>query len=154
MRTEDDSAHVIELFAKACEEINEYARKLRESQAFRSVKTGADIRMYNSGWRLEKFIEGELNSQESQYSVWWLELGRSNNQWVVTSNVSISNSNVDFDLCCMKAGFSEDLAECLQVAVRKLKVALDEHTDFRKAVSEMNLRASAGAPEKGSANEF
>jgi hypothetical protein len=44
-------------FASVCEKLNAFGRALRESKRFYSVRTGADIRYYENGWRLEKSIE-------------------------------------------------------------------------------------------------
>ena len=55
-----DEIQMFELFAAACDRLNEYARTLDASRRFFDVRTGADIRNYQSGWRLEKWIEADI----------------------------------------------------------------------------------------------
>src|SRR5258705_8712877 len=64
----------IGLFARACETLNEFARSLPESNLFSSVRAGSDIRYYETGWRLEKRAEAEINKVEELGAVWCLEI--------------------------------------------------------------------------------
>lgn len=127
-------AEVIKYFAEACERMNEYSRNLRAQKRFGTVRTGADIRKYESGSKLEKFIEGELNSEEGLWAVWWLELSASGGEWVVSSNVSISHSDEYFDFEDRRAGSPEKLKICLEAAVLELESALDSHPGFAASV--------------------
>ena len=52
---------MFELFAAACERLIEYGIKLRASGRFFDVRNGAGTRNYQSGWRLEKWIEADIN---------------------------------------------------------------------------------------------
>ena len=74
-----DDVQIFELFAAACDQIDEYARTLDASRQFFDVRTGADIRNYRSGWRLEKWIEADIHkggvAGGGFTAVWWLELG-------------------------------------------------------------------------------
>ena len=69
--------------------MNEFSRTLRKS--FTLVRTGADIRSYEKrGWRLEKWVEAELDSTEGLWAAWWIEMGATENGWIVESQLAIS----------------------------------------------------------------
>jgi hypothetical protein len=38
------------------------------------ARTGADIRQYESGWRLEKWVEAQLDPAGDLWPAWWLRL--------------------------------------------------------------------------------
>lgn len=120
-----DDTGAIELFAECSEALNEFSRNLRDIPAFGEVRTGTDIRNYDSGWRLEKYIEAELAGKKGLWAVWWLELGQRDSSWVVETSVSVSHSDVYM-------GNPEHIAKNTQ----ELKMALKQSVDMLIASAE------------------
>lgn len=120
----------IELFAKCCEQINDFARDLRHEGIYQEVRTGADIRNYESGWRLEKYIEAELDANQGLWLAWWLELGLKDDKWIVSANVSVSHTDLFFELPDHLAVDEEQLKISLQKAVSDLKAAVTPDSKF------------------------
>ncbi len=119
--TEDDaSADAIEAFASTCERLNDFARELREKSGFGDVRTGADIREYKHGWRLEKYVEADVDSQKGQVAAWWIEMGRLGTGWLVSSSVSISHTDIHVELPERNAKNSSELRSALRSAVDEL----------------------------------
>lgn len=137
MSREDHNSLVIEAFAEVCESLNEYAQKLRRVNAFPQVTTGADIRHLVQGWRLRKFVEAQLSASEGFWVGWSIELGGDGNKWVVSSNVSISHTDVFFELDEAEFESVDELLAALKVALNHLTNALDDHDGFREAVAKM-----------------
>jgi hypothetical protein len=135
----------IEIFCEACEWLNDYARNLRSSERFRTVVTSADIRDYRSGWRLEKCIEAELDQKEGLFACWWLELGYQDGHWLVSSNLSISHSDVYFEFPDRFAETVEELKTRLNKAVCELKNSLESHDGFKAAVGALQTLANRQA---------
>lgn len=81
---------VIGHFALACERMNEFSQSLTQSSHFASVRAGADIRNYESGWRLEKWVEAEIDRVEGLWAAWWLELGPRKDGWMIESHLAVS----------------------------------------------------------------
>src|SRR5688572_33469053 len=78
MEITKDHVRMFELFAAACDQLNEYSRRLDASSRFFDVRTGADIRNYESGWRLQKWIGADIHTggveKGGLCACWWLEL--------------------------------------------------------------------------------
>lgn len=126
----------IGLFAQACERMNDFARSIRQSSRFGTVITGADIRYYESGWRLEKWVEAELSADECLWACWWLELGPDPNGWTVSSHLSISHDEFSMDLGDRFAASLPQLDEQLVAAVEVLANALESNQQFANSVSD------------------
>jgi hypothetical protein len=122
------------LFALACERMNEFARTLRESSRFETVRTGADICYYKNGWRLEKWVEAELSKGEGSWAAWWLELGPHERGWVIESHLAVSPDIFFAGLENRVATAPEELRNQLTAAVDDLKQALDQNTSFAEEV--------------------
>jgi hypothetical protein len=125
----------IGLFARACESLNEFARSLRVSTLFNNVRAGADIRYYETGWRLEKWIEASLVQARESGAVWWLELGpNESGGWLLESHLAITPEGEFINLPTRVANSLTDLEEQLRVSVDELVTALDRNYEFAKAV--------------------
>lgn len=125
----------IGLFARACETLNEFARSLRESNLFSSVRAGSDIRYYETGWRLEKWVEAEINKVEELGAVWWLEIGPGETSgWLLESHLAITPEGDFFNLPSRVADSPGELKEHLRVAVDQLITALNRNSEFASAV--------------------
>ena len=135
MKQVENDLLVIEAFAKACESLNEYAQQLRRDHVFPQVTTSADIRYLKAGWRLSKFVEAELNASECFWAAWSLELGGDGTQWTVSSSVSVSHTDVFFELDEANASSIEELLGAITLALEHLKSALADHDGFREAVA-------------------
>lgn len=133
MRTAKDiDVGAIRIFAKSCEVINEFARGLREYGVFDSVKTGADIRDYESGWRLEKYVEAVVVPDEGFVAAWWLELGERGGRWVVESNVSVSHTEIGLTLPERTAPDILSLERILKETVDELTSTAHQEHSFMK----------------------
>ena len=128
----------IGLFAQACESLNEFARSLRASTLFNNVRSGADIRYYETGWRLEKWVEADIDqAKESDVVVWWLELGAGESGgWLLESHLAITPEGEFINLPTRVANLVTDLEEQLRISVEELITALNSNPEFAKAVEE------------------
>jgi hypothetical protein len=129
-KNEMDEQSVIGHFASACERMNDFARSLRGSADFIEVKTGADIRSYESGWRLEKWVEVLINQPEGLWAAWWLELGSVDHKWKIESHLAISPDILFIGLSDRLAASPAELESCLATAVEELCSALDKNPEF------------------------
>jgi hypothetical protein len=134
VRYEEKEPSTTGQFALACEEMNEYARLLRESSLFGTVRTGADIRCYETGWRLEKWVEAELDKDEGLWAVWWLEFGPTKNGWIIESHLGINPDVLFVGLESRSIESLRDFEQHLSAAVRQLKGALEQDGDFAREV--------------------
>lgn len=125
---------VIGLFARACENLNEFARSMRESSLFSSVRTGSDIRYYETGWRLEKWVEAEINKAEERWVVWWLELGHESGKWILESHLEITPEGEFINLPKRVAESPTELKEQIRATVEELTTALVHNREFASAV--------------------
>ncbi len=130
----EEAAGIIECFAEACERLNAYARALSKHGPFSKIGTGADIRKYESGWRLEKHVEAEICAEKGNWACWWLELGVKDKLWIVSSSVSVSQSDSYYDFDDRHASSLGELKTCLAAAITELESALDLHDEFREDV--------------------
>jgi hypothetical protein len=121
-------------FALACERMNEFARTFRDSCRFETVRTSADIRYYENGWRLEKWVEAELNKGEGLCVAWWLELGPYERGWIVETHIAISPDIFFAGLEERTATSVQELRQQLIFVVDKLKKALDQDKQFADEV--------------------
>src|SRR5262245_35667238 len=76
---------VVQAFARAAEALNAYSRALN-ADGLQAI-TGADIRHYVEGPKLEKWIEQESGESDVVYC-WWLELGTGDGCATIEANVS------------------------------------------------------------------
>jgi len=118
----------------ACEHMNEYARLLRGSSEFESVRTGADIRYYESGWRLEKWIEAELDKDEGLWAAWWLEFGAHEDGWIIESHLAISPDVFFAGLEDQIVTSNQEIGGQLELVVDDLKNALVKNQQFADEV--------------------
>src|SRR2546430_896947 len=139
----ENSGIATEAFGRACEQMNDFARSVRESGLFPGVKTGADIRCYDSGWRLEKWVEAEINPSEGLSAAWWLELGPDGDKLVVRSNLSISHGELFINLPDRAVTSPAELEEALAKAVADLTGSLAFNSRFTEEVRQ-RLERKAG----------
>ena len=104
---------IIAEFARASEELNAFARSLRERGV--DATTGADIRMYQDGPKLEKWVEARHSDSES-VSCWWLE-----GDAVIFAHVSESNGDAYCELDGQRASDISEVKNALGDAVTWLK---------------------------------
>lgn len=130
----------IGLFARACESLNEFARSLRASTLFNNISAGADIRYYETGWRLEKWVEAEIDQHKESGVVWWLELGAGEpGGWLLESHLAITPEGEFINLPARVANSLTELEEQLRLSVDELITALDRNQEFAKAVEEARI---------------
>jgi hypothetical protein len=126
-------------FALACEKMNDYGRALRAG-VFDTVKSSANIRYYEQGWRLEKCVEAELNRAEGLWAAWWLEFGPSKGGWIIESSVSVSPDVLHYTYESRFVTSVPEFAEQIDLAVGELKVALQENQSFAEEVQRIRQR--------------
>jgi hypothetical protein len=110
---------VIELFAIACEKLNDFARSMSSPSLFRTGRTFADIRNYASGWRLEKYVEASVWGREDEVAAWCLELGKEE-RWIVQASVNLAHSEIYLELVNSFAETEEELELALNKAITVL----------------------------------
>lgn len=120
-------------FAAACEQLNDFARSLREQAQFVSVRTGADIRFYLPDWRLEKWVEAEI-VQGNLWAVWWIDFGPRNDGWIIESHVAVDPDFFHLEFPPAHTTSAENVPQMLSDAVTRLKAAMRENCDFAEAV--------------------
>src|SRR5260221_7983658 len=132
MASNDAEPSAICSFARACEEMNDFARSLQDQGIFREVKPGADIRYYDQCWRMEKWVEAGLDRWKT--ACWFLELGHNGSEWVVESRVSVSQGDAFIELKPRFASSVMALQVSLAEAVGELKRSLTEKRSFADEV--------------------
>ena len=105
-------------FARASEELNAFAKSLREQGV--NATTGADIRMYQDGPKLEKWVEARQRTSESVFC-WWLEMGVLDGDAVISAHVSESNGDAYCELDGRRASEIGEVKDALSTAVAWLK---------------------------------
>ena len=134
MTSQETCSAAIKAFAFYCEKLTEFSTALRNSGQFYAVRSGADIRLYSTGWRLEKWVEAQIDQKDGLWGCWWLELGSENDGWVVQSNLSISNNEYYRDLLSKTAISPDELEAVLAESVRGLINALSDSKEFATAM--------------------
>jgi hypothetical protein len=137
MEYQEQELFPIRQFAFACEQMNEFAQSLRASSKFGMVRTGADIRNYKNGWRLEKWVEAELNKEQGLWAAWWLESGPREKGWIVESHLAVSPEVFYFGLEDHFASSPQELSQQLSKTVQHLKDALDQNHEFAEVVKKI-----------------
>lgn len=137
MSSVTNGARGVEIFAHGCEQMNEFARELRQKENFAEVRTGADIRNYDSGWRLEKYVEAEIDAIQGFGVTWWLELGWKDDKWLIGASVSVSHTDLFYELPDCFAVNEEELKLCLEKTLKSLKSALKSDSEFCRQVARL-----------------
>jgi hypothetical protein len=129
----------IGLFASASERLNDFARSLRMQSAFSKVKSPADIRQFEDGWRLQKWVEAELDSSEGLWAEWWLEVRPSSDGgWILESSLSVSPDGIFIGLQEANVHTLDELERYLTLAVDDLEAALEQNIEFAEEVRKLN----------------
>jgi hypothetical protein len=129
----------IGLFALACERLNDFARSLRTQSVFGKVRSRADIRYHEDGWRLQKWIEAELDQSKGLWAEWWLILGPSTGAgWNIESSLSISPDEIFIVLQEATVNSLGELERCLTVAADQLEQALQQNKEVAEEVRKFN----------------
>ena len=126
----DSTPEAIDAFASSCETLNDYACDLRQRLESVAVRTGADIRRYNNGWRLEKYVEAELEPKKGHIAAWWIDLGFTGDKWAVSSNVSVSHTDIHIELPVKYATDSAALRELLVDTIGQLAGMTEKENAF------------------------
>lgn len=140
-----DEMQLFESFAAACEQLNNYAVTLRASGRFFEVRPGEDIRNYQSGWRLEKWIEADLHeggvAKGGFCAVWWLELGPAEPTGLKLDALLYVNPDCsDIDLSSRTAMTLLEFKEAIAAAVNELQTALETNPEFIQAIEAARLK--------------
>lgn len=146
MNALDYCSKVITIFALFCEQMNAYAQKLRQLDKYKLVKTGADIRQYKDGWRLEKWIEILLNEEKGTWAALWLEMGVIDNAWTITHHLSISHNEFFFEFPQKTTTSIEELEHSLSEAHSELISALETNKSFVDEVIKHTCQHNSNNP--------
>ena len=109
-------------------------RSLRNSALFDTVRNGANIRHNLDGWRLQKWLEVELDRTEGLWAAWWLELGADKDGWLIESSLSIDPEILFIGLPDRFAATTEELRDRLTEVVDELTGALEQNREFADQV--------------------
>ena len=131
----NNEVSAIELFSNCCELLNTYELELAERWKPIDVKSGADIRKYNCGWRLEKYLEANISPEEGNIATWWIELGYIEGRWVVSSNVNISHTEIYIELPDMYSENIIDLKSSLEESVALLQSMTESDNPFSDEIN-------------------
>lgn len=143
-----DDVQLFALFAEACEQLIEYEIKLRASGRFFDVRSGAGIRNYRSGWRLEKWIEADIYkggvAGGGFCALWWLELGPGNpSGLMLDATLSVDPDHSYISLPSRTAVTLSEFKEALAAVVYELETALENNAEFIQAIE--TARADANS---------
>jgi hypothetical protein len=127
---------VIDAFARSCESLNDFARDLRKRHSTVNVRTGADIRKYQNGWRLEKYVEADVDPNAGKTAAWWLELGWADDTWMVSSNVNVSHTDIHIELPVRHAKDAAELQAVLEDTISQLIGMAHEDNPFAVAIGD------------------
>jgi hypothetical protein len=134
---------VIGHFALACERMNEFAQSLRRSSLFMTVRVGADIRNYESGWRLEKWVEAELDKDKDLWAAWWLEFGLCKDGWIIESHLAVSPDAFFFAFENRIATSPQEFGQQLLGVIADLEHSLEQNQQFAEEVRKKRQRGPA-----------
>lgn len=135
--SESDLRIFIPQLIEAFEKINDFSRELRSEGRFFSVLTGSDLRKYESGWAIEKYVEASLDKHGHDL-VWWMEFRCQDNAYKITCNVSISHSDYYMDVYDRVIDFNGDVQATLPAAVRSLVEAESSHSEIARWISDLS----------------
>lgn len=121
-------------FAMACEQLNAFARSLWSDPRFTTVQTGADIRHYASGWRLEKWVEAQLKGGDL-CAAWWIEFGPGDAGWKIESSVAINPDDFHLEFDPFVTTSDEEVKRELPQALFRLANALRDCPEFASALA-------------------
>ena len=125
---------VIELFAIACEKLNEFAQSMNSPSLFSTGRTSADIRNYATGWRLEKYVEASVWGREDEIAAWCLELGKKE-RWIVHASVNLAPSEIYLELINSLAETEEEIELALNKAVTLLVAEAQVGSKFHQLLA-------------------
>lgn len=134
-----EEVQMFELFAAACEQLIEYGIKLRASGRFFDVRNGAGIRNYQSGWRLEKWIEADIHkggvAGGGLCVLWWLELGPGNpSGLMLEATLSVDPDHSYINLPSRTAVTLLQFKEALGAVLHEMETALETNAEFIQAI--------------------
>jgi hypothetical protein len=110
----------IELFAKACERLNEFSRNLRSSSLYTNALPYSNIQNYlHSGWSLQKYVEAVVQESPEDTASWYLGLGKPG-LWLINASVSLAHSGMSIEVLDCFAETDEQLELALKKAVDAL----------------------------------
>lgn len=131
----------IELFAKACERLNEFARDLRSSSLYANALTSSNIRNYLHGWRLEKYVEAAVQGDSENTASWCLELGKPE-FWSINASVCLAHCGVSLELLDCSAETDEQLELALNRAVDSLVAEAEIGSNFHHLIAKNKVSSS------------
>lgn len=137
----------IELFAKACERLNEFARNLRSSTLYANALPSSNIRNYlDGGWSLQKYVEAVVQGSPEDAVSWCLELGKPE-RWSINASVSLAHSGISLEVLDCLAETDEQLELALNRAVDALIAEAEIGSDFHRQLTKKENDPLSNSPQ-------
>lgn len=130
--------------AQAAERMNEFARTLWSVASYSDVHFGADLGMYGSEWRFEKWVELYIDRNAGQVAAWFIEVFFEDGRWKIASSLSISHSPFYIDLETREAQDLTELRNQLHNVITELESSFQSGKPLRVAAEEIWNRQKLG----------
>ncbi len=127
-------ASFLQSIAIISEQLNEFAIKLTNIQKFPSVTTGTEMRLFNSGWKFQKWVEASINNEDGLAAVWWFDLFEDGKHWQINTSISITHGDYYEELPTLYTDNVEDGIQLMKKAVGDLIMTYDSIEEFRNEI--------------------
>jgi hypothetical protein len=131
------SFEALDLISGQFERLNDFERALTAEGRFDELKSGTDLRRYETGWALEKWIEATLDRAQGFVACWWLEITRRDNKWKISARTSIAYTDYDKEVESRMASTINELKLALTTVVDSLIATYGEATPFREQIDQL-----------------
>jgi hypothetical protein len=116
------------------ERLIDFASSLNKEPLFSKVLAGRDIRAYESGWKLEAYVEATLLPEEGISAVWWLEVSGPGSHWRIDSFTYFDRLDYHKELESKVLDSDDQLIHELQRSVSALIGTYAPGADFRSMI--------------------
>lgn len=125
---------VFQHLAAVCERLNDFARVLRNDSRLVEVTTSTDIRYYETGWKIEKYVEALLDTENGYAAVWSFELSEEKGAWRIDTNTSVSYGDYDEEVETRHPNSLTELNSEMTDATTNLIATNETGRPFRAAI--------------------
>lgn len=125
---------VIAKLASVSEELTQFSVRLRNHHRLCSAKNITEFRVFESGWRFQKWIEASLNESLGKSVVWMFELSESRGHFLIQTSITVENSDFEIELEIVESDSLKQLEMNLIKSARRLIQEITSNANLRKAI--------------------
>lgn len=135
---------LIARLAFVSEELTQFSIRLRNEYKLCSAKNVTEFRVFESGWRFQKWIEASINDRLRRSVVWMFELSERRGRFLIQTNITVENSDFEIEFEDIESDSIEQLEKNFATSTRRL---------IEEIVTNENLRRAIEAAGKGPQGE-